>query len=522
MWSSVPAMALSSAQRFGDAEAAVQSEVRLSFVAYVAAMRRSAAAMIAAGIGPGDRVAIWAPNSIEWVLAAIGLQGAGASLVPINTRFKGHEAAYILERSRARLLVTVTGFLDIDPVALLAASGRELPALEQIVVLSGDASPGTTPWHDFLAAGATVDDGVVDERIAAIGPDDVSDILFTSGTTGAPKGVMMGHGQTLRQFDDWCEFSGIQFGDRYLAVNPFFHMFGYKAGWMACLLRGATLLPVPVFDVEAVLGLVERERVTVLPGPPTIYQAILAHDRRADYDLSSLRVAVTGAADIPVELIRRIAEELPFRTIATGYGLTEAGTCTGSWPGDSFATMASTVGRPRRDVEVRVVADNGAEQTRGERGEVVVRGFNVMKGYLDDPAATAAIIDADGWLHTGDVGVMDTAGYLRIVGRIKDMFIVGGFNAYPAEIENLMASHPALAQIAVIGIPDERLGEVGMAFCVLRPGASVDADQLIAWCRERMANFKVPRRIELVESLPTNATGKVVKDVLRARVQVTD
>ncbi len=515
-WSSIPAMALSCAERFGDAEAVVAGETRLTFVALTERFRRAGAAMIAAGVQPGDRVAVWAPNSIEWMVTAIGLQAAGASLVPINSRFKGEEASYILERSGARVLCTVTGFLDIDPVGMLAAAGRDLPALEQIVILGGDTPPGCGAWTDFVAAGAAVTDADVDERVAGIGPDDPCDILFTSGTTGRPKGVVMRHGQTLRFSDGWCDFAGLRQGDCYLVVNPFFHMFGYKSGWLACLVRGATLLPVPVFDVGVVLDLVERERVTVLPGAPTIYQAILEHRGLGDRDISSLRVAVTGAADIPVELIRRMHEELPFESIITGYGLTEGATLTGSRPGDSFETIAGTAGRAMDGLEVRVVGAENAELASGEAGEVVARGYSVMTEYFDDPAATASAIDADGWLHTGDLGVMDERGYLRIVGRLKDMFIVGGFNAYPAEIENTLLGHPAIGQVAVIGIPDERMGEVGMAFCVAKHGATIDTGEVIAWSRERMANYKVPRRVEVIEALPINATGKVVKDELRA------
>ena len=255
----------------------------------------------------------------------------------------------------------------------------------------------------------------------------------------------------------------------------------------------------------------------MLPGPPTIYHSLLDHPDRARRDISSLRVGVTGAADIPVELIRRVREELPFERILTGYGLTEAGTVTGSKPDDDFEHIATTVGVPWPGFEVRTVADRGADDRPGEPGEVVVRGETVTRGYLDDPEATAAAIDADGWLHTGDLGTIDADGYLRIVGRIKDMFIVGGFNAYPAEIENLLLRHPRIAQVAVIGVPDERLGEVGKAFVVLDPGPPIEAAEIIEWSRARDGQLqgaalrRVPRR------LPVNATGKVVKDELRAR-----
>jgi acyl-CoA synthetase (AMP-forming)/AMP-acid ligase II len=275
------------------------------------------------------------------------------------------------------------------------------------------------------------------------------------------------------------------------------------------------MLPEAVFDVDAVLARVETEQVTVLPGAPTIYQAILDHPERDRRDLSSLRVAVTGAADIPVELIRRVHQELPFSRVVTGYGLTEAGTASATQEGDDPEAIATTVGRPRPGFEVRVVAESDRDLAAGEAGEVLLRGGSVMAGYLDDPAATTQVLSPDGWLRTGDLGVIDEAGRLRIVGRVKDMFIVGGFNAYPAEIENALLHHPAVRQAAVIGIPDHRLGEVGMAFVVA--ASPVTSDEIIEWSREQMANYKVPRCVEIVDELPLNATGKVMKDALRER-----
>jgi acyl-CoA synthetase (AMP-forming)/AMP-acid ligase II len=278
------------------------------------------------------------------------------------------------------------------------------------------------------------------------------------------------------------------------------------------------MLPEAVFDVDRVLSRVENERITVLPGSPTLYQAILDQPGRGDRDLSSLRVAVTGAADIPVELVRRMDEELPFSTIITGYGLTEAGTAAATSPGDDVETIATTVGRARPGFEIRINDERTGDVPLGEPGEVLLRGASVMVGYVDDPEATRLALSPDGWLRTGDIGVMDGAGCLRIVGRAKDMFIVGGFNAYPAEIENVLLRHPGISQAAVIGVPDDRLGEVGMAFVV--PGSEpVTPDDIIGWCRDEMANYKVPRRVALVEELPINATGKVMKDVLRQRAE---
>jgi acyl-CoA synthetase (AMP-forming)/AMP-acid ligase II len=511
----IPRTVARAAERFGDRPALEDGERCLSFRELAAEGARAARAFLAAAVEPGDRVAIWAPNVAEWVVAAIGLQSAGAALVPLNTRFKAAEAGYVLRRSRARLLCTVGEFLGTDYAACLA--GEALPELREIVTLRG-ASATATPFGAFLARGERVPAERARERAAAVGADDLADVIFTSGTTGNPKGVMATHGQNLRVFDAWARGAGIREGDRYLIVNPFFHTFGYKAGWLACLQVGATAIPHAVFDAGAVLERIGRERISVLPGPPTLYQSLLGHPGRARYDLSSLRLAVTGAAAIPVELVRRMHDELGFETVITAYGLTESsGTVTMCLPTDDAETIATTSGRPIPGVEVRCVDRDGREVPRGSPGEIVVRGFNVMRGYLDDPAETAKAIDAEGWLHTGDVGVMDERGYLRITDRIKDMFIVGGFNCYPAEIENLMYRHPGIGQVAVVGVPDERMGEVGLAFVVPRPGAALTPEAIVAWCREQMANYKVPRRVEIVPSLPTNASGKVLKYELRRR-----
>ncbi|KUI38806.1 fatty acid--CoA ligase [Mycobacterium sp. IS-1496] len=478
-WETIPEMVLSTADRFGDAEAVVDGPLRLTFTELAERVRRAAGAFAGFGIAKGDRVAIWAPNSAEWMIAAFGLLTAGGVLVPVNTRFKADEAADVIRRSGARAVLVQPGFLGQD---------FEVPPDVPAIDLKSDFLCAAEPFeHPGVAA------------------TDIADIIYTSGTTGRPKGVMMNHQQTLRLYEEWCDLADLRRGDRYLIVNPFFHTFGYKAGCIASMIRGATVLPVPVFDVDAVVDLIAAERVTMLPGPPTLYHSLLAVPDKSK--LATLRAGVTGAADIPVELIRRIHEELPFQTIATGYGLTEAGTATLSRPGDSFTDIATTVGTACDGIEVRIADD----------GEVLVRGYSVMQGYLDDPAATAEAIDEQGWLHTGDLGTLDEAGRLRIVGRKKDMFIVGGFNAYPAEIEGFLLEHPDVAQAAVIGVPDERMGQVGKAFVVLRDaGHRPTEDELIAWSRERMAGYKVPRSVEFLDALPLNATGKVMKDRLRA------
>ena len=515
-WGTVPGLARSAAARFGAAEAVVDGDVRLSFDELWAAARRAGRAFLAAGVERGDRVAIWSPNVHEWIVALLGLQAAGGVVVPINTRYKGAEAAYILATSRARILATVDGFLRHDYVAMLG--GHDLPHLERTVVLRGGAPTGTESWTDFLVGADAVPPAVLDQRLASLGAGDVSDILFTSGTTGNPKGVVCTHGQVLRGFADWAAVIGLRAGDRYLVINPFFHAFGYKAGIVAALTVGATLVPQAVFDIPTAMAMVAEHGITMLPGPPAIYQTFLNHP---DLDLAkmhTLRLAVTGAAAVPVELVERMKSELGFEVVVTGYGLTEAtGIATMCRHDDDALTISTTSGRAIPGVEVLVVDDDGAEVPRGEPGEVVVRGYNVMREYFEDAEQTAEAIDADGWLHTGDIGTMDERGYLRITDRKKDMFITGGFNAYPAEIENLLLAHPHIAQVAVIGVPDERMGEVGMAFVVPAADATPDPGEIVAWAREQMAGFKAPRSVRVVERLPMNASNKVLKTELRAR-----
>jgi HIP---CoA ligase len=503
----IPALTASAADRFGDTVAVVDGDRRLTYRDLLEQARAFAAALVASDVQPGDRVSIWAPNGAPWVVGSLGAWYAGAAVVPINTRFKGREAADILRRSGARVLVSVDDFLGVDYAAMLRDTGIHLPELGTVVV--------PDEWSDFLGRAGEAAHAEADRRAATVTDADVADILFTSGTTGTPKGVVQTHGRTLGVATDFVAEAGLVAGDRYLMVNPYFHMFGLKAGILAALAAGATMLPEPVFDVDRALRRVAEERVTALPGPPTIYSAILDHPARRRVDLTSLRVAVTGAADIPVELIRRMQSDLPFDTIVTGYGLTEAGTATSTDPSDDAETIATTVGRPRPGFQVRIAGESGDAAT-GEVGEVLLLGPTLMSHYLDDPDATTEAF-RDGWLRTGDLGVLDERGVLRIVGRSKDMFIVGGFNAYPAEIEDLLLRHPRIRDVAVVGVPDERLGEVGIAFVVAEPGGEVSGPELVDWARGEMANYKVPRAVEVVGDLPRNAMGKVMKDELRAR-----
>ncbi|ARR76185.1 Long-chain-fatty-acid--CoA ligase [Mycobacterium intracellulare subsp. yongonense] len=504
----VPAALDRFARQFPDHDALVTEDRSFTAAALRDEVHRAAAALIALGVQPGDRVAIWSPNTWHWVVACLAIHHAGAAMVPLNTRYTAAEAGDILARVEAPVLFGMGEFLGNDRVADLDRAA--LPALRHIVRIPIDArETGAGTWDEFIAGGTDLD--AVAARAAAVTPDDVSDILFTSGTTGRSKGVLCAHRQSLSASASWAANGKITADDRYLCINPFFHNFGYKAGILACLQTGATLIPHLTFDPLRALKAIEQHRITVLPGPPTIYQTLLDHPARGDYDLSSLRFAVTGAATVPVVLVERMQSELDIDIVLTAYGLTEAnGMGTMCRADDDAVTVATTCGRPFADFELRIDAGES-----GESGEVLLRGPNVMLGYLDDPAATAAAIDADGWLHTGDIGVLDAAGNLRITDRLKDMYICGGFNVYPAEIEQVLARLDGVADAAVIGVPDERLGEVGRAFLVTRPGAQLDEQSVIAYTREHLANFKTPRSVRFVDALPRNAGGKVLKPQLR-------
>jgi len=545
----VPAAVEHAAREFGDAPALAEpGGPRISYRELHERVVTAARSLIAEGIAPGDRIAIWSPNTHHWVLAALGALHAGATLVPVSTRFTGHEALDVISRSGARALFVAGPFLRTDRLATLRAAATDKPPgaerdtgdpsldrLTLVVQIPVEASQAAgTPangaslagarsapagdaigWAAFLDRAACVPAAAARERAAAVSPGDVSDIMFTSGTTGRSKGAMTAHRQSLAVARAWAECGCLTSADRYLAVNPFFHSFGLKAGILACLVSGAALVPQLVYDAERAMALVEAERITVFPGPPTIYQTILDHPDRKAHDLSSLRLAVTGAATVPVALIERMRRELSFQTVLTAYGLTEAVVATMCRPGDDPQTMARTSGRATAGFEVRVAGPDGSEAATGEAGEILLRGPNLMLGYAGDPEATRAAIDSGGWLHTGDIGHLDPAGNLAITDRLKDMYICGGFNVYPAEVEQVLARLDGVAESAVIGVPDARLGEVGRAYVVTRPGHLLDAADVLAFCRERLANYKVPRQVVFRADLPRNPSGKTLKRVLR-------
>lgn len=496
----IPGVLIQQAETQPDALAVQDGEWALTYKELLHHVYGAAAMLRGRGMHAGDRIAIWAPNCAEWVIWALAGQILGGVLVPLNTRYKGAEAADIMRRSKCKFLLTVDGFLGHDYPAML--DGQDLPDLTETIVMRDEArSLAITPAPSLA-------------NLPDLADTDLSDIIFTSGTTGAPKGAMTNHGQNVQVFESFTDAIGMQAGDRYLIVNPFFHSFGYKAGWLSCLIKGAAIFPLAVFDPKAVLVQIEWDNITVMPGAPTIFQTLLAHPDLKDHDISSLRVATTGATTIPVDLIRRMHEDLGIDHVYSAYGLTEStGVVSLCQQGDDFETIATTCGRRLPGTELRIVNDNGQDMPEGEEGEIWVKGFNVMQGYLDDPEATANTITEDGWLKTGDIGIKDGAGYIKITDRKKDMIIVGGFNCYPAEVEKILLTHAGIADVAVLGMKDDRLGEVAHAFVVRSDDALTEAD-IITWSREMMANFKVPRRVSFLEALPRNASGKVQKFLL--------
>ncbi|MDY6808636.1 MAG: FadD3 family acyl-CoA ligase, partial [Actinomycetota bacterium] len=468
-------------------------------------VRTFAGALVASGVSAGDRVALWAPNSYHWPIAALGVQYAGATLVPLNTRYTAGEAIEIIDRSAARAVIVSGEFLGGDHLTDLMRDHRAAMPATVVGVMLDASSPvpdGAVAWTDFVGRATERSLAEAERRADSVAPDDISDILFTSGTTGKSKGVLAEHQQTLAGAHAWGANGKLSPHDRYLMVNPYFHTFGYKAGILPCTLFGTTMLPLAVYSPTEAMKLAEAQRATVFPGAPTIFQTILDDPDRAERDLSSLRLVVTGAAIVPVVLIERLQSDLGVDTVITAYGLTEASgfvsTCT---PDDDDQTVANTCGR----------AFDGMEITLSEQGEVLARGTMVMRGYLDDPAATKETIDDDGWLHTGDIGTIDERGNLKITDRLKDMYICGGFNVYPAEIEQTLARLDGVTESAVIGVPDERLGEVGRAYLTVRDGTALDEAVVIAHAKQHLANFKVPRSVVFVDAFPRNAAGKILK-----------
>jgi fatty-acyl-CoA synthase len=501
-------------QRFGDREALVScaQDVRLTYTQLAAAVDELARGLLAAGIARGDRVGIWSPNCAEWVLVQYATAKIGVILVNINPAYRTSELEYALRQSGCRMLISAPAFKTSDYRAMVAEVRPDLPELEQVVFLD------TEDWAQLLAAGKRASPGELDALAAQLGPEDPINIQYTSGTTGFPKGATLSHVNILNNgffIGEGCRYTE---RDRVCIPVPFYHCFGMVLGNLACTTHGAAIvIPAPAFDPEATLNAVAAERCTSLYGVPTMFIAQLDHPHFADHDLSSLRTGIMAGSPCPIEVMKRVIERMHMGEVGIAYGMTETSpVSTQTAFDDPLEKRVGTVGRVHPHVEIKIVDPaDGETAARGVSGELCTRGYSVMGGYWNDPERTAEAIDQEGWMHTGDLATMDGEGYVNIVGRIKDMVIRGGENIYPREVEEFLYSHPDVADVQVIGVPDERYGEELMAWVIPRGAATLDADQLREFCHGKIAHYKIPRYVKLVDEFPMTVTGKVQKFKMR-------
>jgi fatty-acyl-CoA synthase len=511
--------------RCGERDALVfpQRRQRLTYAEFATAVRRTARALVALDVQCGEHVAIWATNAPEWVILQFAAACAGVVLVNINPAYRAHELRYVLEQADVTTLFLTDSFKASDYFAMLAEILPQLraaasPRLRHVVSIKSVSRPGIASWDEFLDRSAEISDSTLEARQAGIRPDDVVNIQYTSGTTGFPKGALLTHRNLLMNAFYTGHHQRFTPQDRLAVCVPLYHCFGSVMGSLACTVHGAAMVfPSESFDALAALEAVHAERCTAIYGVPTMFIAELNHPRFAEFDLSSLRTGVMAGSPCPIEVMRSVVERMGTRELTICYGLTEASpVITQTLPDDDLEHRVATVGQAIPGVAVRIVRPSTLDDVPdGEPGELLARGHGIMKGYYSKPAETAAAITPDGWLHTGDLAMRMPDGYYRITGRIKDMIIRGGENIYPREIEEFLYTHPAIADAQVVGLPDERFGEEIAAWLRLKPGAIASAEDVRAYCRERIAHYKVPRYVVFVDEYPTTVTGKVQKYRLR-------
>ena len=494
-----------------------------------------AAGLLTLGLRPGDRIGIWSPNNSEWVLTQFATAKAGLILVNINPAYRSHEAEYALNKVGCKALIVSPGFKgndyfaslralapEIDAAAPGALSAAGLPHLKTVIRLGREKTAGMLNFGDV--AGPASRAQLFD--LAALGKrlqfDDPINIQFTSGTTGAPKGATLTHHNILNNGYFIGEAMRLTPTDKLCIPVPYYHCFGMVLGNLACVTHGACMVsPSEGFDPLATLEAVQAERCTGLHGVPTMFIAMLDHPEFARFDLTSLRTGIMAGSPCPVEVMRRVVDQMHMSEVTIAYGMTETSPVSfQTGPDDPVERRVSTIGRVQPHLEVKIVDEAGAVTPRGVAGEVCTRGYSVMRGYWDDPEKTAEAIDAEGWMHTGDLGSIDANGYGNIVGRIKDMVIRGGENIYPREVEEFLYAHPKVADVQVVGLPDPRLGEELCAWIRLAAGETADEEEIRAWCRGRIAHFKIPRYVRFVDEFPMTVTGKVQKFIIRKRMIV--
>lgn len=520
------------AERWGSSDAiiSVGQGIRWTFAELLERSDAFAAGLLALGLNPGDRIGIWAPNCAEWTLTQFAAARAGLILVTINPAYRLSEVEYTINKVGLSALVAATSFKTSDypgmieelaPEAVTSTPGQlraeRLPTLRSLILIGPEARPGWLPFDDAATLATDTDR----QRLAAIGPaldpNDAINIQFTSGTTGLPKGATLSHRNILNNGYFVGRTQGLGEGDRICIPVPLYHCFGMVMGNLASITHGAAMIyPSEGFDPEAVLRAVEAERCTALYGVPTMFIAVLAHPRFDDFDVSSLRTGCMAGAICPEPLMRQVVERLNMRDVTIAYGMTETSPVSfQTAPDDPFERRVGSIGRVQPHLECKVVDGGGNIVPSGEAGELCTRGYSVMIGYWDEAERTADSIDADGWMHSGDLATIDAEGYGNIVGRLKDMVIRGGENIYPREIEDYLYRHPFVEDVAVVGIPDERMGEELCAWVRLKPDANVDAEAIREFCRGQIAHYKVPRYVRIVGEFPTTVTGKVQKYLIR-------
>jgi len=496
--------------------AVVFEDQRIDYAELNELANRFASGLLARGLQPGDRVGIYMTNYPEWVIAFFGIARMGGMIVPMNSRYRGHELAYIMNNCQGSGLVIGSKFLKSDFVSIVESVWDTIPSLKQVIVRGEEKSPRMAFFQEILAAGAGhAKDPALAAASSAIKPEDPVFILYTSGTTGEPKGAVLTNLNIAQNGEHIAQVMRQDENDLTLVVVPFFHCFGCVIGLTASVSAASGVLPLPAFERAEALRAIEKHRATIVHGVPTMFIEYLEEMKDKRYDVSSLRTGVMAGAPCPIEVMKA-AHDTMGANVVIAYGLTETSpVITMTQLDDSLEDRVTTVGRPLPGQEVRIVDDMRRPVPNGQTGELAVRGYNVMKGYYGNPAATAEAIDREGWFYSGDLATMDDRGYIRIVGRKKEMYITGGFNVYPREIEEYLFTHPKVANVAVIGVPDARMGEVGWAIVKLADGAQATEEELIAYCRDQIANFKVPKRIVFVDGYPMTQSGKIQKFRLR-------